>query len=138
MRWQGREESEKVEDRRGIPVRGMAVGGGLGALLLALLVAFLGGDPRGFLEQSAAPPAAQPAAGAAKVNPEEEPLRKFVSVVLADTEDVWNDLFQKQLGGKYREPSWCCSRAKSNPPAASPALRWGRFTARRTKVSTWT
>lgn len=104
MRWQGRRESGNVEDRRGVPVRGLAIGGGLGTLLLALLVAFLGGDPRGLLEQAAAPPAAQPAGGAAKVNPEEEPLRKFVSVVLADTEDVWKELFQKQLGQQYREP----------------------------------
>ena len=105
MRWQGRRESGNVEDRRGVPVRGLAIGGGLGTLLLALLVAFLGGDPRGLLEQGAAPPAAQPAGGgAAKVNPKEEPLRKFVSVVLADTEDVWKELFQKQLGRQYREP----------------------------------
>jgi len=105
MRWQGRRESGNVEDRRGVPVRGLAIGGGLGTLLLALLVAFLGGDPRGLLEQGAAPPAAQPAGGgAAKVNPKEEPLRKFVSVVLADTEDVWKELFQKQLGQQYREP----------------------------------
>ena len=82
----------------------MVVGGGLGTLLLALVVAFLGGDPRGLLQQAAAPPAAQRAAGAAKVNPEEESLKKFVSVVLADTEDVWRELFQKQLGGQYREP----------------------------------
>ena len=105
MRWQGRRESGNVEDRRGVPVRGLAIGGGLGTLLLALVVAFLGGDPRGLLEQGAAPPAAQPAGGgAAKVNPKEEPLRKFVSVVLADTEDVWKELFQEQIGRQYREP----------------------------------
>ena len=104
MRWQNRRESGNVEDRRGIPARTMVVGGGLGTLLLALVVAFLGGDPRGLLQQAAAPPAAQHAAGAAKVNPEEESLKKFVSVVLADTEDVWRELFQKQLGGQYREP----------------------------------
>jgi predicted metalloprotease len=94
----------------------MAVGGGLGALL----VAFLGGDPRGLLEQAAAPSAAQPAAGAAKANPEEEPLRKFVSVVSADTEDVWNKLFQQQFGGKYREPKLVLFSGEVNDVGLAP------------------
>ena len=104
MRWQGRRESGNVEDRRGVPVRGLAMGGGLGTLLLVLLVALLGGDPQALLEQAANPPAVQPGRVAVQADPEEEPLRQFVSVVLADTEDVWNVLFPKQLGGKYREP----------------------------------
>ena len=108
MRWQGRRESGNVEDRRGVPARTLAIGGGLGTLLLALVVALLGGDPRGLLQQVEAPPAAGraagPAGGAPVSNPEEEPLKKFVSVVLADTEDVWNELFQKQLGTQYQEP----------------------------------
>jgi predicted metalloprotease len=103
MRWQGRRESGNVEDRRGMPVGKMAIGGGLGTLLLALLIALLGGDPRGLLQQ-AAQPQPGPAGQAAPVNPEEEPLRQFVSVVLADTEDVWNDLFSNQLQAQYREP----------------------------------
>jgi predicted metalloprotease len=73
-------------------------------LLLALVVAFLGGDPRGLLQQMDAPPAAKQPAATTPANPQEEALKKFVSVVLADTEDVWNDLFQKQLGADYREP----------------------------------
>jgi predicted metalloprotease len=81
----------------------MAIGGGLGTLVLALLVAFLGGDPRALLEQ-AGPPVPQQGGEAANVNPAEQPLKEFVSVVLADTEDVWNELFQRQLGGKYRNP----------------------------------
>jgi len=103
MRWQGRRQSENVEDRRGLPVGRMAIGGGLGTLVLALLVAFLGGDPRALLEQ-AGPPVPQQGGEAANVNPAEQPLKEFVSVVLADTEDVWNELFQRQLGGKYRNP----------------------------------
>jgi len=104
MRWQGRRESGNVEDRRGVPARTLAIGGGLGTLLLALVVAFLGGDPRGLLQQMDAPPAAKQPAATTPANPQEEALKKFVSVVLADTEDVWNDLFQKQLGADYREP----------------------------------
>ena len=103
MRWQGGRQSENVEDRRGMSVSrgGIAVGGGLGTVILVLLVMFLGGDPRAVLEQAqqAPPPQAQPGV----VNPEQEQLKEFVSVVLADTEDVWHELFREQ-GRTYREP----------------------------------
>lgn len=81
---------------------GIAVGGGLGTVILVLLVMFLGGDPRAVLEQAqqAPPPQAQPGV----INPEQEQLKEFVSVVLADTEDVWHKLFREQ-GKTYREPT---------------------------------
>lgn len=103
MRWQGRKQSENVEDRRGLPVGKMAVGGGIGTLLLALVVAFMGGDPRALLQQ-AAPPGANEAPAPGKINPAEQPLKEFVAVVLADTEDVWRELFQKHVQRAYREP----------------------------------
>ena len=46
MKWEGHEESENVEDRRGISGKQMAVGGGVGALVLLLVAAFLGVDPQ--------------------------------------------------------------------------------------------
>ena len=46
MRWEGRRQSDNIEDRRGMRVsRGGLVGGGLGTIALALLVMFIGGDP---------------------------------------------------------------------------------------------
>ena len=81
----------------------MAMGGGLGTLVLVLVVAFLGGDPQALLNQLA-PPEANPAPGLREVDPSEQPLKEFVSVVLADTEDVWHTLFEKHLGRSYREP----------------------------------
>lgn len=91
-----------MEDRRGIPVGKMAIGGGLGTLLLVLVVTFLGGDPQELLNQMP-PPGADPAAGPVQVDPAEQPLKEFVSVVLADTEDVWRELFQTQRA-PYRAP----------------------------------
>ncbi|NLF67600.1 MAG: zinc metallopeptidase [Candidatus Anammoximicrobium sp.] len=107
MRWQGRRQSDNVEDRRGLPGRRLAVGGGLGTMVLVLVVMFLGGDPQALLQQMQPPaggPAADQAAGPQQVDPAQQPLREFVAVVLADIEDVWNDLFQQQVGEKYREP----------------------------------
>lgn len=104
MKWEQGRRSTNVEDRRGQGLsRGVMIGGGgLGTIIIALLVAFLGGDPAVVLQPSSqAPPATstgpRPAA--------EEQLADFVSVVLADTEDTWNALFQHQLGVDYPEPT---------------------------------
>jgi predicted metalloprotease len=95
MRWKGRRQSSNVEDRRSSTGRRVAVGGGLGTLVILVIVTLLGGDP-GMLVQSAPGPAraAEPSAG-------EEELRAMVGVVLAETEDVWRGL----LGPGYREPT---------------------------------
>jgi uncharacterized protein len=107
MRWQGGRQSENVEDRRGM--RGpVMVGGGLGTLVLVLLVWVLGGDPLALLQQidQGAPPGQagplEPQAPGAAPGIDDEG-KEFVSVVLADTEDVWRDQFRR-LGQPYRDP----------------------------------
>jgi predicted metalloprotease len=105
MRWKGMRESDNVEDRRGSGRR-LALGGGLGTLVLVLIVILLGGDPQTLLQVPGAGDAetAQSETGVAETgNASEDELAKFVSVVLADTEDVWHELFLKD-GGRYREP----------------------------------
>jgi len=80
----------------------LAVGGGLGTIVLLVVVVLLGGDPQALLQQMQGP-AGNPAAGPQQVDPAEQPLKDFVSVVLADTEDVWHELLQQQ-GRDYRVP----------------------------------
>lgn len=99
MRWQLGRRSDNVEDRRGGGVAGpLAVSGGIGTVLLAVIVTLLGGDPRMVFQQSA-PVRDAPASR----SPQEERLAEFVSVVLGDTEDTWNGLF-REMGGTYQEP----------------------------------
>ncbi len=102
MRWKGRRQSENVEDRRtAAPV---VIGGGLGALVLVLAVWLLGGDPTPLLNNAAqqvTAPGGQAAPGQS-AGPQDE-MSQFVSVVLADTEDVWNELF-RNMGKSYQEP----------------------------------
>jgi predicted metalloprotease len=98
MRWQGRRQSENVVDRRGIGTGGV-VGGGVGTIVLALLVYFLGGNPMTVL-RNAPTTSGNPAATS---SPEAQKNKEFVSVVLADTEDVWNSIFQKN-GKRYQDP----------------------------------
>lgn len=104
MRWSGRRQSQNVEDRRGIrPARGLAIGGGLGGVILVVIVLLLGGDPEQ-LQNLAPPPTQQAPTGEYVGSPQEEELKRFVSVVLADTEEIWGEIF-RQSGEQYREPS---------------------------------
>jgi hypothetical protein len=105
MKWQGRRESKNVEDRRGRPLTGMAVGGGLGTILLVILALVFGADPRALLNQlqQQGPAPAQPGADQA-ADGEHDEARQFVAVVLADTEDVWTELFQRHLRREYPQP----------------------------------
>jgi len=107
MRWEDREESQNVEDRRGgPPVGGLAMGGGFGMLVMLLLATVLGMNPKQLMElpgfQQGVP------AQAGGLDPEREraeaPIRKFVGVVFRDTEDVWSKLFKEQLGRAYQKP----------------------------------
>ena len=99
MRWQGRRESGNVEDRRGMG-GGKIVGGGIGMLVIGLIVYLLGGDPTQVIN-SGSPQPSEPISEEQRAT--EEQASKFVGVVLADTEDVWNKLFQEN-GKQYKEP----------------------------------
>lgn len=104
MRWQGRRQSANVEDRRRSPAGPLVLGGGLGVVVLAVVVALLGGNPQVVLQQAAGPDGMGGGAVAdAELDPAEEQRGQFAKVVLADTEDVWNRLFAEQ-GLRYREP----------------------------------
>lgn len=96
--------SSNIEDRRGANSSLAVGGGGLGALVLALVVTLLTGDPGPILDQVVAPPTQAPAQQRSS-SPEEEALADFTSVVLADTEDTWNAIFQEQIGQDYPEPT---------------------------------
>lgn len=98
MRWSGRRESGNVEDRRGMS-GGKIVGGGIGGIVIALIIYFLGGDPSQVLNtQQVTQSELSPQEKAA-----EDQAASFVKVVLADTEDVWNKLFSEE-GKQYVEP----------------------------------
>jgi predicted metalloprotease len=100
MLWQGRRESENVEDARGSGGGRLVLGGGIGTVILVVLYLLLGGDPQALFnsQQAQLPQSAQYDSQA----PRDE-ASKFVAVVLADTEDAWNAVF-RQMGRQYQEP----------------------------------
>lgn len=102
MRWRGERQSENIEDRRGMSRGGMAIGGGLGGIVLIILALLFGADPRQLLEQM---PQNQPGTQTSRpTNPQDEETIQFVKVVLASTEDVWTEIFRQQ-GRQYRKPT---------------------------------
>lgn len=122
MRWRGRRQSSNIEDRRGggggfgrrgIPVgigmgrggRGRGAGvGGIGLVIVVLIALFLGVDPTMLLTGGQLSMDSGPGMQSAPRSPEEEQLRDFVAVVLADTEDIWHARFQERFGEAYEEP----------------------------------
>jgi len=108
MKWEGREQSSNVEDRRGMAMAagGVVAGGGVGSIVLMLIMIFLGANPQQLMEQ-VGQQQEQMSAARAKMAPENDadaPLVEFVSVVMKDTEDVWSKLFREQLSARYQEP----------------------------------
>ncbi len=104
MRWQGERESSNVEDRRGMGSR--RAGLGLGTIVIAMIAAWLFGvDPRmimGVLEGVDTMTGSSTQQQGPAPAPTDETGR-FVSVVLASTEDVWSEIFQ-QAGRAYQSP----------------------------------
>ena len=102
MRWEGGRRSTNIEDRRGLGM-GTIGGGGIGMLLIVLAVSCLTGtNPLALLQmaEQAAPQQTQEVPTGAPTN---DPAAEFVSVVLGDTEETWNRIFQS-AGRQYQEP----------------------------------
>jgi predicted metalloprotease len=103
MKWEGRRESENVEDRRGMGVKaGMAVGGG--SILIMLIAMFLGVDPNKIAALVGQGGGAPGPVEKRPIDPEEERLAKFSRTIFADTEEVWDELFRKN-NLKYEKPT---------------------------------
>ena len=103
MRWRGERQSTNIEDRRGMSAGRVAVGGGLGTIVIMILALLFGVNPQQLFEQL--PSDQQPGVQTSRpTSPQEEELKEFVAVVLAKSEDVWTDVF-RQNGRQYRKPT---------------------------------
>lgn len=97
MRWIGRQGSGNVRDRRGMGGK-LALGGGVGGIIVLLLSLLLGNNPLETINVGSS-------SGVRQTTAAEDEQAKFVSVVLKDTEDVWNTLFPQVFGAPYQEPT---------------------------------
>ena len=105
MRWEGRKESENVEDRRGQRLKaGAAIGGG--SILILIIAMLFGADPRKIaqlLGQDKGGPVVVEDKDRPK-DPAEERQASFSKVVFRDTEEIWEDLFRR-MGKTYQKPT---------------------------------
>jgi predicted metalloprotease len=101
VKWKGGRRSRNIEDRRGARATGL-LGGGIGTLVLVLVALYFGVDPTPLLQgmQGGSSAGTRPSAEDLR----DDPLADMVSVVVADTEDVWTEVFAAR-GMRYREPT---------------------------------
>ena len=132
MRWDGNRESENIEDRRGQGGGSPIFGGrsiGIGTIVIALVGGWvLGINPLtllGMLSGGGSPVAVQQQAPAGKP-PADDAMARFVSTVLADTEDVWADLFRKN-GGSYQQPRLVLFRGATSTACGTGQSAMGPF-----------
>jgi uncharacterized protein len=103
MRWQGGRQSKNVDDRRGMSGGQVAVGGGIIGIIALIFNFLLGGE----IDPSQLPqmPGTQESRPMSQAEQQKDDERAaFVKTVLANTEDVWNDVFARS-GNKYQEPT---------------------------------
>jgi predicted metalloprotease len=103
MRWQGRRGSSNVEDRRRMSGRAAGGIGGLGLLVIILIGLFFGIDLTPLATQGGGPIVV--GGGQSEPTEADEQAAEFVSVVLADTEEVWAGVFASQVGEAYVPPA---------------------------------
>jgi len=135
MKWDGNRESDNVEDRRdqgGGGGGGGFIGGrsiGVGTIVVALVGGWvLGINPLtilGMLSGGGAPVEVQQQ-GPAHAPPKDDLMAKFVSTVLADTEDVWRDVFAK-AGGTYKDPKLVLFRGATRTSCGQGQAAMGPF-----------
>ena len=110
--WKGRRQSRNVEDRRFTRPKKAAFGGGMSIVILIIVFIVSGGDLRKVMQVAQQLPQQPPGqqqvgnsvdAGSVKASPREEEMRDFVATILADTEDVWNEIF-RGTKVRYRDP----------------------------------
>lgn len=124
MLWRGRRGSTNVDDRRGLSGGGVAAGGGVIGLIIYLVYSFLGGNPDPSQIPQISPGPSQEMTAEEKAADDER--AEFVKVVLAETEDVWNNIFSQQ-GKSYSEPRLVLFRDAVQSACGNASAAMGPF-----------
>lgn len=132
MRWQGRRESDNVEDRRGQSGSPMGGGGGfrlpsgkggIVLLIIVLVAGYYGVDLTGMLTGE---PVSQQQTTQRSIIPQDEEAAKFTKVILADTEDTWGAIF-KDMGRQYPQPKLVMYRGATRTACGTGQSVMGPF-----------
>ena len=108
MKWQGRRKSGNLDDRRGMSKGKLAAGGGIVVTIIVLALNFFGGETgqqlAPIVEQLGNSQTVQQTEQR-ELTAQEKEMGNFMATVLADTEDVWNQIFTQNNIGDYKEPT---------------------------------
>jgi hypothetical protein len=121
MRWQGRRGSGNIEDRR--RMGGAPAVGGIGLVVIVLIGLFLGVDVTPLLNQGGVPIGGS----GGEITAADEEAAEFVSVTLADTEEVWAGIFANQLGRQYQPPTLVLFKGVTQSPCGGASGATGPF-----------
>ncbi|HLT33822.1 MAG TPA: neutral zinc metallopeptidase [Aquaticitalea sp.] len=109
MKWKGRRQSGNMEDRRGMSTGGKVIAGGGAIGIIILLLQIFGGETA----QNLAPVLEQinqsqqsQEVRQRELTVQEQEIGEFAATILADTEDVWNQIFRENNLGDYQEPTF--------------------------------
>lgn len=125
MKWRGRRGSRNIEDRRGVSKRKAAGGMGLGGVVVVLLLGMVFGvDVTPFLNGGTGN---APVTNSAPLTQADRDQGQFVSVTLADTEEVWAEIFREQLGRAYRPVTLVLFKGVTRSPCGNASGATGPF-----------
>jgi hypothetical protein len=129
MEWRGRRGSQNIEDRRGAPGRGgmarVGGAGGLGVVAIVLIGMFFGVDLTPLLQDQGGDGGF--AQGSAEITEADQERAQFVSVALADTEEVWAELFRREAGRDYPAPVLVLFKGGTGSPCGGASGATGPF-----------
>lgn len=124
MKWQGRRESRNIEDRRGRSSTRTAGGiGGVGLVAVLVVGYFLGIDVTPLLQDQGGGQVVT----STEMTPADKAAGQFVSVTLADTEEVWAQVFKDQLGRQYTPAKLVLFKGATSSPCGGASGASGPF-----------
>lgn len=123
MEWKGRRGSRNIEDRRSAGIGRTGSIGGIGAVLLLLVGWYFNVDVSGFVSGGGS----GGQTGSAEMTAEDVAAGEFVSVTLADTEEVWTKVFRDQLGRDYTPAVLVLFKGSTQSPCGSANGASGPF-----------
>jgi len=122
MEWKGRRGSRNIEDRRGMSMGKVGGVGGLGVVALLLIGVFFGVDVSPFMNNTGGS-----ISSSAEITPADQERAEFVSVVLADTEEVWDGIFRTQLNRQYNPATLVLFKGSTASPCGGASGATGPF-----------
>lgn len=126
MKWQGRRESDQVEDRRGgVSGRQVAFGGG-GLMIIVVIIGWLlGADPQKLMDNFGGQPQTSQTQ-TVNQSEEEKAMASYLKVTLADNEQIWGNIFQ-QNNLQYQKPVLVLFNNLTQSPCGNASSQSGPF-----------